>query len=152
MIDRLGPNRIEIIKQVRRFSGLGLAEVMRGLDDLPATFSVTEPKIAPADAMRELAALGCGGTFLAEQAHLPSDPVFAGHDGTWGFRIESHGDRKIEAIKLVREIADLGLAEAKAAVEHPRMLVPIATRATHEEIRRRFAAIGYTVSFSPFGG
>lgn len=152
VIARVGENRIEIIKCVRAFSGLGLAEVMRALDRLPATFSFNAPNILPAQAIRELAALGCVGSIVTEAAQLPSDPVFAGYEGTWGFRIESAGTAKIEAIKLVRELGDLGLAEAKAAVETPRAFVPIATRATHEEIRRRFAALGYTISFSPWGG
>lgn len=102
--------------------------------------------------MKKLVALGCVGRLVSESAILPSDPMFVGHAGSWGFRIESAGSAKLEAIKLVREIADLGLAEAKAALETPRALIPIATRASHDEIRRRFAAIGYRVSFSPSGG
>jgi ribosomal protein L7/L12 len=151
-IEHLGANRIEVIKCIRSFSGLGLAEVHRALERLPATFSVSDSKIAPSVALQELSALGCAGYLVSEPARLPSDPVFVGHEGTWGLRIESEGNAKIEAIKLVREVCDLGLAEAKTAVETPRMLVPITSRASHEEIRRRFAALGYVVSFSPSGG
>lgn len=152
VLERIGPAKIDTIREIRRFSGLGLAEVMRALEGLPATFSIADPKIAAAEALARLVELGCVASLAAERAVLPSDPAFAAHDGTWGFRIESDGQAKIEAIKLVREIADVGLAEAKRAVETPRTLIPIARRATHEEIRRRFAAIGYAVSFSPVGG
>lgn len=149
-IDRVGQPMIEVIKQVRRFSGLGLAEVQHALTRLPATFSVREA--SPADAMTALSALGCVGRIVTEAVHLPADPAFVAHDGAWGVRIEVPGDAKIEAIKLVREVSGLGLAEAKAALETPRALIPIEARSSHEEIRRRFAALGYVVSFAPSGG
>lgn len=81
-IDRVGQPMIEVIKQVRRFSGLGLAEVQHALTRLPATFSVREA--SPADAMTALSALGCVGRIVTEAVHLPADPAFVAHDGAWG--------------------------------------------------------------------
>jgi len=151
-IEHVGEPLIEVIKCVREFSGLGLAEVRRALGRPPATFSITDRRIAPAQVAATLAALGCVGRLVTEPARLPLDPEFADHKGTWGFRIEVAGDAPLEAIKLIREIADMGLAEAKVALETPKMLIPIATGASHADIQRRFAAIGYAVSFAPSGG
>jgi len=94
---------------------------------------------------------------IEERSELPHpqeliDPSWPAHDGAWGFRIDAAGDATIEAIKLVREVSGLGLAEAKTALEAPRALIPIETRSSHAEIRRRFAALGYVVSFAPSGG
>jgi ribosomal protein L7/L12 len=102
--------------------------------------------------MTALAALGCVGRIVAEAARLPADPAFIAHDGAWGFRIDVAGDATIAVSKLVREVSGLGLAEAKTALETPRALIPIEARSSHEEIRRRFAALGWVVSFAPSGG
>ncbi|MBX3193276.1 MAG: ribosomal protein L7/L12 [Labilithrix sp.] len=152
VIERVGPSTIAVIKCVRGFTGLGLAEANRAIGSLPATFSVSSSKVAPAAVLKELTDLGCVARIVVAPAVLPSDPASAAHQGAWGFRVEVAGHRTIDAIKLVREVADLGLAEAKQALEAPRVLIPIATRAPHEEIRRRFAALGYTIAFEPSGG
>jgi ribosomal protein L7/L12 len=148
----VGPRRLEIIKCIRSFSDLGLAETVGLLDKLPATISITERDIVPSLVLKELEGLGCVASLSRESALLPSDPAFAGHEGTWGFRIVSGQGRTIEAIKLVRDYSGMGLAEAKSAYEQ-HSLVPIArASASHEQIRRRFAELGYVVSFSPSGG
>lgn len=147
----IGSRRIETVKCIRSFSGLGLAEAAAMLDRLPATISITEKGIVAAEVLRELQSLGCTASLREESARLPSDPVFAGHQGRWGLRVTSGRGRVIEAVKLVREYSDLGLAEAKDALDQ-RALVPIVRHDPHEQIQRRFAEIGYAVSFSPYGG
>jgi ribosomal protein L7/L12 len=148
----IGPRRLEIIKCIRSFSDLGLAETVGLFDKLPATISITERDLVPKLVLEELQGLGCVASLSGEAARLPSDPAFAGHEGTWGFRIESGKGRTIEAIKLIRDYTDLGLADAKNAYDQ-RTLVTIAPASTsHERIRRRFEEIGYVVSFSPSGG
>jgi ribosomal protein L7/L12 len=147
----VGPRRLEIIKCLRSFSDLGLADAVALFDKLPAMISITERDMVPAAIVRELESLGCKASLQGERARLPSDPAFAGHEGTWGFRIVSGQDSPIQAIKLIREYSDLGLAEAKDAYDS-RKLVPIVRLASHDKIQRRFAEIGYVVAFSPSGG
>lgn len=56
------------------------------------------------------------------------------------------GDKKIEVIKLYREISGLGLMEAKAAVEKtPCKIKENIKPEEAEELKKRFEAVGATV-------
>src|SRR5262245_21865251 len=49
----IGPRRLDIIKCIRSFSALGLAEAVGLLENLPATISITERDMVPAEIVRE---------------------------------------------------------------------------------------------------
>jgi large subunit ribosomal protein L7/L12 len=60
--------------------------------------------------------------------------------------LASGGDKKIEAIKVVREITGLGLKEAKDLVEGaPKPLKSGVPKAEAEEIKKKLEAIGAKV-------
>lgn len=59
-------------------------------------------------------------------------------------------DRKINIIKLVREITGLGLAEAKDFIEHPpRTVMEDISQEEGRALRRRFSEIGANVELRP---
>lgn len=57
------------------------------------------------------------------------------------------GAKKIDVIKVVREVTQLGLAEAKNVVESaPKVIKEGITKAEAEELKKKFEAAGATVS------
>ncbi|MDR1528345.1 MAG: 50S ribosomal protein L7/L12 [Puniceicoccales bacterium] len=60
--------------------------------------------------------------------------------------LKSTGDKKIEVIKAVREVAGLGLKEAKDLVEGaPKTVKEAVSKADAEEIKKKLEAAGATV-------
>ncbi|MDR0693272.1 MAG: 50S ribosomal protein L7/L12 [Puniceicoccales bacterium] len=60
--------------------------------------------------------------------------------------LKSAGEKKIEAIKAVREVAGLGLKEAKDLVEGaPKTVKEAVSKADAEEIKKKLEAAGATV-------
>ena len=65
---------------------------------------------------------------------------------TFDVVLSSAGDKKIQVIKVVRELTGLGLKEAKALVdEAPKPVKEGATKEEAEEIRNRLQEAGATV-------
>ena len=61
--------------------------------------------------------------------------------------LESFGAKKIQVIKVVREITSLGLKEAKALVDGaPSPVREAATREEAEEIKSKLEAVGATIN------
>lgn len=61
--------------------------------------------------------------------------------------LEAAGDKKIQVIKVVREITRLGLKEAKDMVDKAPQVVAEGTTKEHsEEIRGKLAAVGATIT------
>jgi large subunit ribosomal protein L7/L12 len=72
-----------------------------------------------------------------------------GEDATFNVVLKSHGDKKIDVIKAVREITGLGLKEAKEMVEKGGQVVKeSAPKATAEEVKGKLEAAGATVELA----
>ena len=114
----------EIIETIGALTVLELAELVKALED---KFGVS----AAAPVM--MAAAGGG-----EEA----PPVKDTFDGV----LTDVGEKKIQVIKVVREITSLGLKEAKALVdEAPKAVKEGASKDEAEEIQKRLQEAGATV-------
>ncbi|MGH7233534.1 MAG: 50S ribosomal protein L7/L12 [Nitrospiraceae bacterium] len=102
----------EFIKAIESMSVLELSELVKGLE---SRFGVT------AAAPVAMAAAPAGGAAAAAEEKTSFDVVLAG----------AAADKKIQVIKVVRELTSLGLKEAKDLVEGAPK--PVKTGVTKEE-------------------
>ena len=109
--------------------------------DLPAATQERLPAAEDQAASRE------------EEDEAEETPELPQGDGAYDIRLTYVGDEKIKAIKAVREITGLGLAEAKALVERaaisPRVIRRGATTADYAEIKERLEEAGARVDAVP---
>jgi large subunit ribosomal protein L7/L12 len=116
----------DIIETIGALTVLELAELVKALED---KFGVS----AAAPVM--MAGVGGGGGEEAPAEKDSFDVVLTGA-----------GEKKIQVIKVVREITSLGLKEAKALVdEAPKAVKEGATKDEAEEIQNRLQEAGATV-------
>ena len=116
----------DIIETIGALTVLELAELVKALED---KFGVS----AAAPVM--MAGGGGGGSEEAPAEKDSFDVVLTGA-----------GEKKIQVIKVVREITSLGLKEAKALVdEAPKAVKEGATKDEAEEIQNRLQEAGATV-------
>ena len=127
MSDELSPKLNEIIETIGGLTVLELAELVKALED---KFGVS----AAAPVMMAGAAPAGDGAAAAEE-QTEFDVVLTGA-----------GDKKIQVIKVVREITSLGLKEAKALVdEAPKPIKEAVSKAEAEELQTRLTEAGATV-------
>lgn len=120
----------EIIETIGGLTVLELAELVKALEE---KFGVSAA--APMMVAGGAAAGGAGGEEAAEAEKDSFDVI-----------LNSAGDKKIQVIKVVREITSLGLKEAKALVdEAPKPIKEGATKDEAEEIQNRLQEAGATV-------
>lgn len=123
----VSPKVGEIIETISGLTVLELAELVKALEDkfgVSAAAPVMMAGAAPA---------GGGDEAAAEQTEF--DVV-----------LNAAGDKKIQVIKVVREITSLGLKEAKALVdEAPKAVKEAVSKAEAEEIQTKLAEAGATV-------
>ena len=118
----------EIIETIGGLTVLELAELVKALED---KFGVS----AAAPMMMAGAVPGAGSDEEAEAEKDSFDVV-----------LTSVGEKKIQVIKVVREITSLGLKEAKALVdEAPKAVKEGATKDEAEEIQNKLQEAGGTV-------
>ena len=118
----------EIIETIGGLTVLELAELVKALED---KFGVS----AAAPVMMTGAMPSDGGGEEAAEEKDSFDVV-----------LTSAGEKKIQVIKVVREITSLGLKEAKALVdEAPKPVKEGATKEEAEEIQSRLQDAGATV-------
>lgn len=118
----------EIIETIGGLTVLELAELVKALED---KFGVS----AAAPVMMAGAMPSDGGGEEAAEEKDSFDVV-----------LTSVGEKKIQVIKIVREITSLGLKEAKALVdEAPKPVKEGATKKEAEEIQSRLQDAGATV-------
>ncbi len=122
----LTPKIEEIINTIGELSVLELAELVKALEDkfgVSAAAPVMMAGAAPAGEAAE-----------AEVEQVEFDVV-----------LTSAGDKKIQVIKIVREITSLGLKEAKALVdEAPKAVKEAISKQEAEEIQGRLSEAGAT--------
>ena len=119
-------SREEIIEALKEMSLLEASELVK---DIEETFGVSAA--AP---VAVAAAPAAGGEAAAEKSEF--DVV-----------LEGFGDNKIAVIKVVREVTDQGLAEAKALVESaPATIKEGVKKDEAEEMKEKFEAAGAVVT------
>ena len=124
----LTPKLEEIINSIGELSVLELAELVKALED---KFGVS----AAAPMMMAGAAPAGGEAAAAEVEQTEFDVV-----------LTAAGDKKIQVIKVVREITSLGLKEAKALVdEAPKAVKEAISKQEAEEIQGRLSEAGASV-------
>jgi large subunit ribosomal protein L7/L12 len=118
----------EIIETIGGLTVLELADLVKALED---KFGVS----AAAPVMMAGAAPAGGGGEAAAEEKDSFDVVLA-----------SAGDKKIQVIKVVREITSLGLKEAKALVdEAPKPIKEGVNKEEAEDLQNRLQEAGATV-------
>jgi large subunit ribosomal protein L7/L12 len=120
--------RADIIDYIKNLTVLELSELVKELEDVLGVSAA-----APAMAM---AMPGGGGA--AEEAKEQTE---------FDVELTAPGDKKIQAIKVVREVTGLGLKEAKAFVEEaPKVVKEGVSKDDAEAIKEKFEAVGATVT------
>jgi len=118
----------EILEAIGNMSVLELADMVK---DMEEKFGVT----AAAPMMAAPAAAGAGAGAAVEEEKDEFDVI-----------LQAAGEKKIQVIKVVREITSLGLKEAKDLVDGaPKPVKEATTKADAEEIKKKLEDAGATV-------
>lgn len=118
----------EIIEALKEMTLLEASELVKAIED---TFGVSAA--APAAVVAGPAAAGAGA---AEEEKTEFDVV-----------LEGFGDNKIQVIKAVRELTNLGLKEAKEVVEGaPKAVLEGAKKEDAEAAKEKLEAAGAAVT------
>ena len=126
--EALSPKIEEIIETVGSLTVLELAELVKALEEKFGVSASAPVMVAGAP--------GGGGDAPAAVEEKDSFDVV----------LTSAGDKKIQVIKVVREITSLGLKEAKALVdEAPKAVKEGVTKQEAEEIQTKLSEVGGTV-------
>jgi large subunit ribosomal protein L7/L12 len=121
--------REEILEAIGNMSVLELAEMVKDMEEKFGVSAAAPVMAAPA------AAAGAGGAVAVEEEKDEFDVI-----------LQSAGEKKIQVIKVVREITSLGLKEAKDLVDGaPKPVKEATTRADAEEIKKKLEEAGATV-------
>ncbi|MGC8784501.1 MAG: 50S ribosomal protein L7/L12 [Armatimonadota bacterium] len=123
----------EIIDAIKGMSVLELNELVKALQE---EFGVTAAAPVAVAAMPGMAAAGAAAEAAPAEEEKTSFDVI----------LKSVGEKKIQVIKVVREITNLGLKEAKDLVESaPQPIKQGVTKEEAEQIKAKFEAEGATV-------
>lgn len=123
----------EIIDAIKGMSVLELNELVKALQE---EFGVTAAAPVAVAAMPGMAAAGAPAEAAPAEEEKTSFDVI----------LKSVGEKKIQVIKVVREITNLGLKEAKDLVESaPQPIKQGVTKEEAEQIKAKFEAEGATV-------
>ncbi len=119
---------------LEQFKGLTLIELSEFVKAFEETFDVTAA--APVAVAAAPAAGGAGSEPAAEEEKDSFDVV-----------LEAAGDKKIQVIKVVRELTSLGLGDAKAAVDGaPKAVLEGVNKETAEKAKASLEEAGATVT------
>jgi large subunit ribosomal protein L7/L12 len=118
-------------QMVEELSGWTVADVAGLVKALEAKWGVSAAPIAVA---------GVGGGGAAAAAPVEEQTEFT-------VELTGGGDKKIQVIKVVREVTSLGLAEAKKLVEEaPKVVKEGLSKADAEELKKKLEEAGATVA------
>ena len=113
-----------------QFAGLTLVELSEFVKAFEEKFDVT--------AAAPVAVAGAGGGAAAEEVE---------EKDSFDVILEAAGDKKIQVIKVVRELTSLGLGEAKAVVDGaPKAVLEGANKEAADKAKEALEAAGATVS------
>jgi large subunit ribosomal protein L7/L12 len=120
---------IEMVDQIKSMTVLELNELVKALE--------TEFGVSAAAAAAVPVAMAGGAAAPAEAAEEQTE---------FDVVLEAAGEKKINVIKVVREVTSLGLKEAKDLVESaPAKVKEGITKQEAEEIKKKFEEAGATV-------
>jgi large subunit ribosomal protein L7/L12 len=115
---------------LEQFAGLTLVELSEFVKAFEEKFDVT--------AAAPVAVAGAGGGAAAEEVE---------EKDSFDVILEAAGDKKIQVIKVVRELTSLGLGEAKAVVDGaPKAVLEGANKEAADKAKDALEAAGATVS------
>jgi large subunit ribosomal protein L7/L12 len=118
-------------QMVEELSGWTVAEVAGLVKALENKWGVSAAPVAVA---------GVGGGAAAAAAPVEEQTEFT-------VELTGGGDKKIQVIKVVREVTSLGLAEAKKLVEEaPKIVKEGLSKADAEELKKKLEEAGATVA------
>ena len=122
----------ELLDQFKELTLIELSEFVKAFEE---TFDVTAAApVAVAGAAP--AAGGAGGEAAAEEEKTEFDVI-----------LEAAGDKKIQVIKVVRELTSLGLGDAKGLVDGaPKPVLEGANKEAAEKAKEALEGAGATVS------
>ena len=121
-----------IVEELNKLSVLELVELKKALEE---AWDVTAAAAAPVMVAGAAPAGGGGGGGDAEEEKSAFDVV-----------LTSAGDKKIQVIKVIRELTGLGLKEAKAvADEAPKPVKEGAAKDEAEQMKAKLEEAGATV-------
>ena len=113
-----------------QFAGLTLVELSEFVKAFEEKFDVT--------AAAPVAVAGAGGGAAAEEVE---------EKDSFDVILEAAGDKKIQVIKVVRELTSLGLGEAKAVVDGaPKAVLEGANKETADKAKAALEEAGATVT------
>lgn len=144
-LDECGPNKIQVIKVIRTYTGLGLKEAKDLTESTPCVLMESDDGHRLERFRDELAAQKARASINGKSAAFRSAPARAPTRGGGAF-IEDAGANKIWVIKVIREATGLGLKESKDIVDS----VPCAVgenldAAASEQLRDRLREAGARV-------
>lgn len=120
----------KIVETIEKLSVLELVELIKELED---KFGVS----AQAAAMAPMAMAGAPAAAAQEEAEEKTE---------FDAVLTAIGDKKIQVIKVVREITSLGLKEAKDLVDSaPKPVKEAVPKEEAEEIKKKFEEVGATI-------
>lgn len=123
-------SREDVIKYIEQMTVLELAELVKELEE---RFGVQAA--APVAAAPGVAAAAPAAEAAAAEEKTEFDVI-----------LTSYGEKKIQVIKAVREVTDLGLKEAKELVENvPKPVKEKVSKEEAEKIKEKLEAAGGTV-------
>lgn len=144
-LKELGPNKIEAIKVIREVTNLGLADAKKLVESVPTLVKEASPEEA-AKIARAFAAIGAKAeiTSLNGQVVTPAPAIPGPTSGEGAYRVtlESFGENKIMAIKVVRDATGLGLADTKKLVESAPVVIKEMDGAGAKALVKALEAIG----------
>ena len=119
----------EILEAIGNMSVLELSEMVKDMEEKFGVSAAAPVMAAPA------AVAGGGGAAAVEEEKDEFDVI-----------LQAAGEKKIQVIKVVREITSLGLKEAKDLVDGaPKPVKEATTKADAEEIKKKLEDAGATV-------
>ena len=124
----------ELLDQFKELTLIELSEFVKAFEE---TFDVTAAApVAVAVAGAAPAAGGAGGDAAAEEEKTEFDVI-----------LEAAGDKKIQVIKVVRELTSLGLGDAKGLVDGaPKPVLEGANKEAAEKAKEALEGAGATVT------
>jgi large subunit ribosomal protein L7/L12 len=130
------PEKLQkLIDQIKTLSVLELSDLVKALEE---TFGVKASAGMPMMAMPQGSG---GGSGTGAAAAEPS---------AFKVMLKSSGEKKLDVIKVVRTIVNLGLKEAKTLVESaPAPIKEGVEKAEAEKIKKELEAVGAVVELTP---
>lgn len=156
VLDDAGAKKIQVIKEIRTVTGLGLAQAKALADAVPSTILSGVDHGSASAAYRAFTGAGARVRITearGEPAAGPAGALGAAGSGACTVVVEDVGPQKIQVIKEIRTVTGLGLAEAKALVDAaPSTVLTGVDRTVATAARERLTAAGATVRVHPPAG